>query len=106
MARGGRIPKQWMTVLPARSFLQQKPAAPIQNANVDRPVTQVIPMHFIPRRVPRPTVVSLDIRLGKKNAGRDGAKKLDPVLQLNVQTQCAIITGAGERGTSSRHFLL
>src|SRR5678816_3259349 len=52
MARGARIPKAWMLVLPARAFLQKEIAAPIEDKNMHSAMAQIRGVDSMPRSLP------------------------------------------------------
>jgi hypothetical protein len=63
-----------MAVLPARPFLQEKLALPIENEEVNRAVAQVIPMHFTPGRVAEQMVVFVDYGEALRGNGVSGSR--------------------------------
>src|SRR5258708_5450869 len=52
MPRGAGSPGEWMSIFPARAQLEEEVPGWVENEDVDRPVEQVIRMHFAPGSSP------------------------------------------------------
>src|SRR5438477_604373 len=81
-----------MPVLPSRSLLEKQLTSPVKNKQVDSPVSQVIPMHFSPGRLPDNIVIFVhdleplgtfaDDRVSGASARQ--IRKRDPLLQRQL----------------------